>query len=70
MRFSVVWLNNLLVIAGVMVGGLIGTLVMVWSFVVRFVFVVVGNLMVGCFVVRCLVVRRLVMVGQVVPIGV
>lgn len=65
-----VGLNNLVVIAGVMVGGLIGTLVMVWSFVVRFVSVVVGNLMVGCLVVRCLVVRRLVMVGQVVPIGV
>ena len=65
MRLSVVRLlmNNLVMgVAVVVIWSLIGCLVMVWSFVMRFVFVVL--------MVRCLMVRGFVMVSQMVPIGV
>ena len=70
MRLSVVRLlmNNLVMgVAVVVIWSLIGCLVMVWSFVMRFVFVV---LMVRCLMVRGFMVRGFVMVSQMVPIGV
>lgn len=61
-------MNNLVMgVAVVVIWSLIGCLVMVWSFVMRFVFVV---LMVRCLMVRGFMVRGFVMVSQMVPIGV